>query len=67
MRDPPRRPPSAPPFAPPTLLPRRELAEEIDRHTAAVSAPPKPMTAEDARVLFDNLAQQADAEQDYAA
>ena len=29
--------------------------------------PPKPMTAEDARVLFDNLAQQADAEQDYAA
>ena len=51
----------------PTLLPRRELAEEIDRHTAAVSAPPKPMTAEDARVLFDNLAQQADAEQDYAA
>ena len=46
---------------------RRELAEEIDRHTAAVSAPPKPMTAEDARVLFDNLAQQADAEQDYAA
>ena len=56
-----------PPSVTPTLLPRRELAEEIDRHTAAVSAPPKPMTAEDARVLFDNLAQQADAEQDYAA
>ncbi len=45
----------------------REFVREVELQTARTAAPQHPVTAEDARNLFDNLAKQLDEPVDYEA
>ena len=46
---------------------RRDFVREVQRQTATVAAPQRPVTADEARALFDNLAKQLDEPIDYEA
>lgn len=46
---------------------RRDFVREVQRQTATAAAPHRPVTADEARALFDNLAKQLDEPVDYEA